>query len=257
MLRSLCLALLVASTLSANAQSNGLPVDGSLLSGWREDDGRHMAGLSLKLAPGWKTYWRAPGAGGIPPQFNWSGSKNVATVQVLYPVPKVMEQNGLRSIGYDHDVVFPLVVTAHDPSKPARLQAEVEIGVCEDVCIPVSLRVEAKLPATGAFDPEIGESLENQARKGGSFDCEITPIADGLKLRATTNKANVKAEIVVIETGEPGVWVSASDSSQNGRNLVAVVEMVPPNAQPFALARSDVRMTLIGKSEAVEMQGCR
>ena len=60
MLRSLVLALLAASTLSAEAQSNGLPVEGALLPGWREADGRHMAGLSLRLEPGWKTYWRAP-----------------------------------------------------------------------------------------------------------------------------------------------------------------------------------------------------
>ncbi len=257
MLRSLCLALLAASTLSATAQSNGLPVEGSLLSGWREADARHMAGLSLRLAPGWKTYWRSPGAGGIPPQFNWSGSRNLAAVRVMFPVPKVMEQNGLRSIGYDRDVVFPLIVSAQDPSQPVTLRAEVEVGVCEDVCIPVTLRVKAELPVKGDYDASIGASLENQPGQGGRFECEITPIADGLELKARTDKARINAEIVVIEIGEPGVWVSPSDTSQNGQNLTAEVEMVPPNARPFALARNDVRMTLIGGGRAVEMRGCR
>lgn len=257
MIRAFFLAFLAASSLSAEAQTNGLPVDGTLLSGWRETDGRHMAGLSLRLAPGWKTYWRAPGAGGIPPQFNWSGSRNVASVQVLYPIPKVLDQNGLKSIGYDRDVVLPLIVTASDSSQSIALRAEVELGVCEDVCIPVTLRVRAELPAKGAFDGRIGESLENQPTRIGPFTCEITPISDGLQVRATTGEARFTADIVVIETGEPGVWVSPSDSSQNGRNLVAEVEVVPPNAQPFALARNDVRMTLIGKGQAIEMQGCR
>ena len=256
MFRSLFLAFLAVSTLSAEAQSNGLPVDGTLLPGWREADGRHMAGLSLRLEPGWKTYWRAPGAGGIPPQFNWSGSRNVAAVHVLYPIPKVMDQNGLRSIGYDRDVVFPLVVTARDPSEPIALRAEVEVGICEDVCIPVTLRVRTNLPVRGAFDESIGAGLENQPIRAGSFACEVTPISDGLELRATTDEARFAAEIVVVETGEPGVWVSPSDTSQNGRNLVAEVEMVPPEAQPFALARSEVRMTMIGQGQAIEMQGC-
>ncbi len=257
MLRLLCLAFLAASTLTAEAQSNGLPVDGTLLPGWREADGRHMAGLSLELDPGWKTYWRSPGAGGIPPQFNWSGSKNLAAVKVLYPIPKVMDQNGLRSIGYDSDVVFPLVIAARDPGKPVTLRAEVELGVCEDVCIPVTIRVRADLPVKGAYDESIGNSIDHQPVRAGNVTCEITPISDGLKLRASTNKARIKADIVVVETGEPGVWVSPSDTSQSGRNLVAEVEMVPPNAQPFALARSDVRMTLIGQGQAIEMQGCR
>lgn len=257
MLRSLLPVFLAAFALSAEAQSNGLPVEGTLLPGWREADGRHMSGLSLRLEPGWKTYWRAPGAGGIPPQFNWSGSRNLAAVHVHYPIPKVLDQNGLRSIGYDRDVVFPFVVTARDPSESVSLQAEVELGICEDVCIPVTLRVRTVLPVHGAFDARIGEGLENQPVRGGSFACEITPISDGLKLRASTDQARFAAEIVVIETGEPGVWVSASDTSQSGGNLVAEVEMVPPESRPFALARSEVRMTLIGDGQAIELQGCR
>ena len=59
--------------------------------GWREGYS-HVAGLTIRLAPGWKTYWRAPGDAGIPPSFNWSGSKNVADVRVQFPVPEVFSQ---------------------------------------------------------------------------------------------------------------------------------------------------------------------
>lgn len=216
-----------------------------------------MSGLTLTLAPGWKTYWRTPGAGGIPPRFNWSGSRNVAHVEVLYPVPKVMVQNGLTSIGYDSDVVFPLIVTTKDSSASVRLRAEIEVGVCEEVCIPMTLKLIGDLPAGGVFDASIGASLDNQPERGGRFDCEITPISDGLRLRAETRNASMNAEIAVIETSTPGVWVSPSDMKQNGKTLVADVEMVPPSAQPFALARGEVRMTLIGNGRAIEMQGCR
>ena len=257
MLRILASSVLLAFAAPALAQPTGLPVEGELLPGWRENDGRHMAGVELRLAPGWKTYWRAPGAGGIPPRFNWSGSRNLSHVEVRYPIPKVMEQNGLRSIGYDHDVVFPLVVTARNSSEPVRIRAEIELGVCEEVCIPMTLQLAVDLPAGGAYDSAIGSVLDNQPRRGGNFDCEITPISDGLVLRAATADATMQTEIVVIETSTPGVWVSSSDTTQTGARLVAEVEMVPPNAQPFALARDDVRMTLIGSGEAIEMKGCR
>lgn len=258
MFRILVSTALLALGTSAIAQSTGLPVEGDLLIGWREADGRHMAGVSLQLAPGWKTYWRAPGEGGIPPRFNWSGSENLTKVEVRYPVPMVIDQNGLRSIGYDADVVFPLIVTANDPGKPVNLRAEIEVGVCEEVCIPMTLRLSAILPAGGAYDAGIGASLQNQPARGGTFDCDIAPIADGLRLRAETGEARLRAEIVVIETGTPDVWVSPSDTKQNGSLLVAEVEMVPPSAQPFALARDEVRMTLIGRGgQAIELLGCR
>lgn len=256
MLRSFTIAVCVSAGTAAVAQS-ALPVEGKILPGWREADGRHVSGLSLQLAPGWKTYWRAPGEGGIPPRFNWSGSENLADVDVRFPIPKVMDQNGVRSIGYESDVIFPLLVTARNAAKPVSLRAEIEVGVCEEVCIPMTLRLAADLPAGGAYDAGIGTSLENQPREGGSFECEIAPISDGLWLRATTAEASVRAEVAIIETAAPGVWVSPSDMTQSGRNLVAEVEMVPPDAQPFALSRSEVRMTLIGGGDAVEMLGCR
>ncbi len=257
MFRSLISSAFVAFASLAHAQSSGLPVEGEILPGWREADGRHMAGLSLDMAPGWKTYWRTPGAGGIPPRFNWSGSKNVAAIDVRYPVPKVMWQNGLQSIGYDQDVVFPLIVTAKNPNQTVELQAEVEIGVCEEVCIPMTLRLEGTLPPAGTYDRNIGDSLDNQPTVAGGFDCQINPISDGLALRASTGQARFEAEIVVIEVTTPGVWVSPSSTVQNGATVVADVEMVPPNAKPFALARSEVRMTMIGGGRALEMRGCR
>ena len=99
--------------------------------------------------------------------------------------------------------------------------------------------------------------IQNQPRRAGPFTCEIEPISDGLRLRAVSSAPGIRADIVVIEPGETGVWTSPSKTTRSGRQLVAEVEMVPPSAQPFALARSEIRMTVIGGGEAVEMLGCR
>ena len=37
---------------------------------------------------GWHTYWRYPGDSGVPPQFNFAGSRNVKHVDVLWPAPR-------------------------------------------------------------------------------------------------------------------------------------------------------------------------
>src|SRR5436309_13604570 len=42
----------------------------------------YLAGVEITLGEGWKTYWRMPGDAGVPPSFDWSGSTNVASVEV-------------------------------------------------------------------------------------------------------------------------------------------------------------------------------
>src|SRR5215470_3932839 len=58
-----------------------------LVSGTVDDQGQatRLAGIQLRLDPGWKTYWRNPGDSGVPPGFDWSGSKNLKQAEVLYP----------------------------------------------------------------------------------------------------------------------------------------------------------------------------
>ncbi len=250
-------AACIAMTTPALAQNFGTPAEGEILSGWREGDGQHIAGLSIRLAAGWKTYWRAPGDGGIPPRFNWSGSRNLADVQVQFPVPQVMDQYGIRTIGYERDVVFPLMVTAKDPSKPIELYGEIDMGVCEEVCLPYRMEVSGMLPETGAYDAAIGSEMENRPTAGGQFACQIEPIADGLRVVAEARLNEMSNEAAVVEGGEHGTWVSEPILQRNGETLTATVEMVPPAAQPFALARNDVRLTVIGREGAVEFVGCR
>src|SRR5690554_212623 len=50
-------------------------------------EGAVSAGLHFQMAPGWKTYWRSPGDAGYPMDLDWSGSRNVASVEVDWPAP--------------------------------------------------------------------------------------------------------------------------------------------------------------------------
>ena len=224
--------------------------------GWR-DGGTHVAGLSIYLAPGWKTYWRSPGDSGIPPRFNWSGSSNISDVEVRFPVPQIYDQYGMRSIGYENYVTFPLLITARDSALPISLEGEVNIGVCEEVCVPVTLNVSTTLPAVGSYDRSLATILDDKPEAGGHLTCEISPIADGLRMTAVASFPRLKGEeVTIIETGDPEVWVSPPTVERQGDKLRAEVEMVAPTAKPFALARSEVRMTVIAGGRAIEMVGC-
>ena len=84
------------------------------------------AGVHVKLADGWKTYWRQPGEAGVPPGFDWAGSVNVAEARVLFPVPQRLIEAGM-SLGYKHEVVFPVEITPSDPGQADRAETRVRV----------------------------------------------------------------------------------------------------------------------------------
>ena len=73
-------------------------------------DGEWSAGVQIDLAEGWKTYWRMPGEAGIAPEFDWSGSRNVADVEVRWPAPRRYHDASGETVGYARRVVFTLAV---------------------------------------------------------------------------------------------------------------------------------------------------
>ncbi len=80
-----------------------------------------FAGIEIRLAPKWKTYWRTPGDTGIPPYFDWSGSENLKSAEVMYPVPGRFQDPTGMTIGYKSQVTLPVLLTAEDPLKPIKL----------------------------------------------------------------------------------------------------------------------------------------
>ncbi|MCF6314756.1 MAG: hypothetical protein L3J30_00400 [Marinosulfonomonas sp.] len=265
--RILIFCLLLASPLTTNAQSGAALPDNvmelSVLQGWRTASGTHMAALRIQLQPGWKTYWRAPGDGGIPPQFNWSGSKNIGSVQFHWPRPKVTYINDLRIIGYSDEVIIPIEFSPRKAGQPLTLKGRVDLGICNDICIPLSMKFSASLPAGNTKpDPMIRTALKlapMPAKKAGvsTVTCTIEPISDGLRVTATINMPSTgSGEITVIEAPDPSIWVTGATTKRNGSTLTATTEMVPPSNAPFMLDRSKIRITVIGSNRTVDILGC-
>ena len=263
-IRSALLALAVAAT---GAQADELPSDlvrAEVLGGWKTADGTHMAALRLTLADGWKTYWRAPGDAGIPPQFDWDGSSNVGSVAFHWPRPQVFDLGGIRTIGYKHELVLPIEIAPRDPSKPVRLEAEVDLGICRDVCVPVQLDIAADLPETGTPDTAIRAALADQPLPAESAgltlaECAVEPLRDGLRVSAQLHMPPLGAdEFAVLELADRSVWVSQAEVSRQGGALTATADLVPADARPFALDRSALRITIFGDhGRTVELWGCK
>ena len=110
------------------------------------------AGIEIKMQPGWHTYWRYPGDSGVPPRFSFSGSDNLAAVQVLFPAPHAFTDEAGTTIGYKGSVIFPLHVFPRQKDKPVTLRGKIDYAACEKLCVPVEASVELTLAGAGGAD---------------------------------------------------------------------------------------------------------
>ena len=141
------------------------------------------AGLDITLDNGWKTYWRMPGDAGVPPEFRWDLSRNVADVKVYWPAPARYIDAGGETVGYKDHVIFPLDVMLKDSAAPAMLALDLFFAVCEDICIPAE--TEAALVETSPEDAaalttwllQIAQTTTEAAKEGTALGIGGTPVS--------------------------------------------------------------------------------
>jgi DsbC/DsbD-like thiol-disulfide interchange protein len=258
------LALCLATALPGLAQTGiGTPVTAEILPGWVKADGTRVAAIRFKLAPGWKTYWRAPGDAGIPPQFDWSQSDNLRGVGITWPAPKVFHEGGVRTIGYKDELVLPITLAPRNAGKPMRLTATLDFGVCSDICVPQQLEVSAMLDGTDSRPtPAIAAALAARAYSGSeagvsSATCSLRPTANGLEIETRLDMPRAgKSELVVIEPGQPGLWAGEMDSTRSGGTLTARGALSAISGGAVAIDRSAITITVLGDNQAIEIRGC-
>jgi DsbC/DsbD-like thiol-disulfide interchange protein len=133
-----------------------------LIAGPSEPGAPLRAGIEIRLGRGWHTYWRYPGDAGVPPRFEFAGSQNLHSVEVLWPAPRRLPEAGLTAIGYDRDVILPLRVIALDPAKPVMLQVKLDYAICEKLCVPA--QAKAALALAGGASTQEARLTEAEAR---------------------------------------------------------------------------------------------
>lgn len=178
-----------------------------LLSGGPQVRGPYRAGVEIELDPGTITYWRSPGEAGAPPAFDFSASVNVATVDVVYPAPKRIEEQGVFVAGYDSRVIFPLKVTPRDPAAPVRLSLSLNYSACGKICLPARAALSLVLPRAG-LSPYAPAIAEAEHRAPLRLDAAQTKQAIALEKSAAdrwrlTWRGQGKARAVFVEVTDP------------------------------------------------------
>lgn len=212
--RLLVAAAAVSSSMNAaySASSETHATDGATLrlvtSGLADETGRLRGALEIRLAPGWKTYWKEPGASGVPPQIDLGDSINVSAAVFHFPAPQWHEDKYGAWAGYGEPVVLPITFTVDEPARFSVIEADLFLGICETMCIPVQARLSVE-PGSAPGDPHDAAIVDAafaalpQPSGAGFGVTEATRSGDVLRLTAATPAA---------ATGEPALFL-ASDGT--------------------------------------------
>src|ERR1044072_7680073 len=217
----------------------------------------HRAGIEIRLAPGWKTYWRYPGDSGIPPRFDFSNSTNVKSVTVRYPAPHRLVDESGTSIGYKDGVVFPLDIVPQNAGQPVTLVVKGDYAVCEKICIPAAGKAE--LSVTGKPGAQDGWLKQSDA---------LVPVAakigEGGTLAVRAVKREDKRILVDVAAAGPmelfaggraADWAlpvpAPVDGAPAGQQRFAFeLDGLPPNTTPDGAA---LRLTAVSGGQAIEV----
>lgn len=212
------------------------------------DGARHVGGLHVRMAPGWKTYWRVPGAGGIPPEIKAMGT-NIAGFSFELPLPHRISGADGESIGYKDEVVFPWSLIPADPALPVEAALSAFVGVCETVCIPVTVQDALRLKPIAMATRETALLAQWQARVPRTQDVigSVAAVAVGATVFIdVTLKA--PARDIFIE-GDPLHFFAAPAWSEPGTSARITVHGAKSADE---LAGRELRITLDVNGEGLE-----
>lgn len=100
-------------------------------------DAREIRGvIDIDLLPGWKTYWRDPGAGGLPPQIDAADPSIIRSAEIHFPAPKWVKSSYGDYAGYKEPVEIPFTLDLSAPASETETQIRLMVGICADICIP-------------------------------------------------------------------------------------------------------------------------
>lgn len=195
-------------------------------------DGRMLVGLEIDMPENTKTYWRVPGETGIPTELDISGSQGVRDPSILWPYPTVETHDGYVDYVYYGPTVLPVEVTVEGAA--AHLELEALLGICSDICIPVTAVLS--LPLAGRA-PDVGNRLRlRQAAALAPVEWsgpaaplgEVRYDRDAKALVVDTGVEKPDALIGAFSDGSPLLGAAEADGA--GRMLLPLLDEVEPQA---------------------------
>lgn len=232
-----------------------------LIAGSAKDPAALRAGVEVKLAPGWKTYWRYPGDAGVPPRFDFAQSQNVKSVALSWPAPQRFSDGGGTSIGYKDSVIWPIRVVPEIAGQPVRLHLNVAYAICEKLCVPVEATTELALTGDPSSHDAALKAAEERVPKPA-------PLGQGLPgIQSVTRGGSARQPRVTVDVAAPAGqpidlfvegptpdWAlplpEAAPAVEGSRRFTFDLDGLPPGAKSEG---AELRFTLVSPARAIEV----
>jgi DsbC/DsbD-like thiol-disulfide interchange protein len=208
-----CLAVLSQPAFAA--QSEWVKSEGGAMRLVITDDGNSPARgfLEIKLAEGWKTYWREPGDGGIPPSLTGDGM----AVELQYPLPERISENGMTFSGYHGSVSLPFIL----PETLVPVDSLTAfIGVCSDICVP--FQAEFPLLRDGADAGIVDQAFAQLPKPAGQSEGITGQHREGDTLTLTVSEPSG----VLFLAPEKGAYLSVPQATDTGFTVKLLKEKI-------------------------------
>ncbi|MCI0600822.1 MAG: hypothetical protein L0Y60_15120 [Beijerinckiaceae bacterium] len=220
----------------------------------------YRAGVEILLDPGSLTYWRMPGSAGVPPEFSFADSVNVAEIAVSYPAPLRIVEDGTEVFGYRDRVIFPVRVTPDDPSRPVQLVLNLSYAVCAAICIPgkgeARLTLEAGQAGSRPNSPEASaiaaaEALVPTHLTPQVRDSKVTIMRD-IASALPTWRISVRDGIMMDVFAEaPSGWYFDTRASKRQNEFLIIEAERPPSSSS---KHPTVILTTKGEQQSYEFE---
>lgn len=95
-------------------------------------------GIEEVIDENWHTYWINPGDSGEPTRTEWDLPDGFSVSDIQWPAPHKIAMGPFVNYGYEDKVVLlqSLTAPAEIPEGPLELSVDIELLVCEEICIP-------------------------------------------------------------------------------------------------------------------------
>lgn len=215
-------------------------IDGDPFKGW--------VGVRVRLGPGWKIYWKAPGDAGLPPEFDWSASSNVAEAAVHWPVPHRTSILGVESIGYTEEVLFPVELLIEDPDFEAKAELKLALYACSTICIREERVLAADLAHPSSPDAQsLIEEWQSKVPHKRSASLSITSAkiirSTPPRIRVETASAQPLVHPDLFVAGARETYAVKPDIQISGQRTMLTSILQHDPTDPSALSNLEVTLT--------------
>ncbi|MEL0013415.1 MAG: protein-disulfide reductase DsbD domain-containing protein, partial [Alphaproteobacteria bacterium] len=222
-------------------------------------------GVEVRLDKGWKTYWRSPGDAGIPPQVAWDGSANLSGTEFFWPAPVRFHYFDLETFGYKDRVVFPVEARVASVGEAVSLRAQVDLLVCDDVCIPHSYEAVLDLPSGPAMPSDFANLIDQYRNQVPGDGSRAGLMFEGAEVSGAPTKPLIRAAFradapfqspdLLVEGHEDAVFSNPEFEYRDGGRLVMAsitAEDIFGEGKPVDLQSAPLTLTLIDGPRKIE-----